>query len=101
MNENKKIEVTNDMLYAAIEASIERVKNQIIDELVMSDDEWLLDDILVNIQECIVRAEMQKKIYHSWIFEGRIPDEFIYDPGGPDVIDDEDDLDDSDDDDDE
>lgn len=98
MNENKKFEVTNDMLYAAIEASIERVKNQIIDELVMSDDERLLDDILDNIQECIVRAEIQKKIYHSWIFEGTILDEFIYDPGGPDVIDDEDDLDEPDDD---
>ena len=99
MNENKKFEVTNDMLYAAIEASIERVKNQIIDELIMSDDEMLLDEILDNVQECIVRAEMQKQIYHSWIFEGTIPDEFIYDPGGPDTINDEDDLDDSDDDD--
>ena len=68
MNENKKFEVTNDMLYAAIEASIERVKNQIIDELIMSDDEKLLDEILDDVQECIIRAELQKKIYHSWIF---------------------------------
>lgn len=95
MNENKEFKVTNDMLYAAIEASIERVKNQIIDELIMSDDEMLLDEILDNVQECIIRAEMQKKIYHSWIFEGAIPNEFIYDPGGPDVIN-EDDSDDDD-----
>lgn len=99
MNENKEFKVTNDILYAAIEASIERVKNQIIDELIMSDDEMLFDEIIDNVQECLMRAEMQKKIYHSWIFEGTIPDEFIYDPGGPDSIDDEDDLDDSDDDD--
>ena len=93
MNENKEFEVTNDMLYATIEAGIERVKNQIIDELIMSDDEMLLDEIIDNVQECLMRAEMQKKIYHSWIFEGTIPDEFIYDPGGPDIVDDEDDLD--------
>lgn len=91
MNENKEFKVTNDMLYAAIEAGIERVKNQIIDELIMSDDEMLLDEIIDNVQECIERAEMQKKIYHSWIFEHTIPDEFIYDPGGPDVVDDLDD----------
>lgn len=97
MNENKKFEVTNDMLYAAIVAGIERVKNQIIDELIMSDDELRLDEIIDNVQECIERAEMQKRIYRSWIFEGTIPDEFIYDPGEPDVIDDEeDDLDDDD-----
>ena len=101
MNENKKIEVTNDILYGEIEAGIERVKNQIIDALIMNDDELLLDEIIDNVQECIERAEMQKKVYHSWIFEGTIPDEFIYDPGGPDTIDDEDDLDDPDDDDDE
>ena len=93
MNENKEFKVTNDMLYAAIEAGIERVKNQIIDELIMSDDEMLLDEILDNVQECIVRAEMQKKVYHSWIFEHTIPDEFIYDPGEEDVIEDDDDPD--------
>lgn len=99
MNENKKFEVTNDMLYAAIVAGIERVTDKLIEEFLMSDDELLLDEIIDNVQECLMRAEMQKKIYRSWIFEGTIPDEFIYDPGGPDVIDDEDDLDDSDDDD--
>jgi len=90
MNENKEFEVTNDMLYKEIEASIERVKNQIIDELIMSDNELLLDEIIDNVQECIERAEMQKRIYRSWIFEGTIPDEFIYDPGGPDAIEDDD-----------
>ena len=88
--ENKEFEVTNDMLYKEIEASIERVKNQIIDELIMSDNELLLDEIIDNVQECIERAEMQKRIYRSWIFEGTIPDEFIYDPGGPDAIEDDD-----------
>lgn len=88
--ENKEFEVTNDMLYKEIEASIERVKNQIIDEFIMSDNELLLDEIIDNVQECIERAEMQKRIYRSWIFEGTIPDEFIYDPGGPDSIEDDD-----------
>ena len=99
MNENKKFEVTNDMLYSEIEAGIERVTDKLIEEFLMSDDEMLLDEIIDNIQECLTRAEIQKKIYHSWIFEGTIPDEFIYDPGGPDVIDDEDGLDEPDDDD--
>jgi hypothetical protein len=89
--ENKNFTVTNDMLYAAIEASIDRITEQIIDEFVMSDDEMLLDDILDNVQECLERAEVQKKIYHAWIYEHTIPDEFIYDPGGEDVIDDEND----------
>ena len=88
---NKEFKVTNDVLYAAIEAGIERVKNQIIDELIMSDDEMLLDEILDNVQECLERAEMQKKIYHSWIFEHTIPDEFIYNPGEEDVIEEDDD----------
>lgn len=87
--------MNKDILYAAIEAGIDRVTNKLIEEFLMSDDEMLLDEILDNVQECLMQAEMQKKIYHSWIFEGTIPDEFIYDPGGPDVIDE---LDDSDDD---
>lgn len=93
---NKEFKVTNDILYAAIEASIDRVKNQIIDELILSDDEKLLDEILDDVQECLVRAEMQKKIYHSWIFEGTIPDEFIYDPGGPDTVENDEDIEDDD-----
>ena len=88
--------MNKDILYAAIEAGIDRVTNKLIEEFLMSDDEMLLDEIIDNVQECLMQAEMQKKIYHSWIFEGTIPDEFIYDPGGPDVIDDEDDPDDDD-----
>ena len=90
--------MNKDILYAAIEAGIDRVTNKLIEEFLMSDDEMLLDEILDNVQECLTQADIQKKIYHSWIFEGTIPDEFIYDPGGPDTINDEDDLDDSDDD---
>lgn len=81
-----KYEITNDKLYAEIDAGIDRVKDRIIDELIMSDDELLLDDILDQVQEAMLRAEMQKKIYHSWIFEHTIPDEFIYDPGEDDEI---------------
>ena len=91
MMENKEFEVTNDILYTEIEAGIDRVKNRIIEELIMSDDEYLLDDILDQAQEAIRRAEIQKQIYHSWIFEHTIPDEFIYDPGEEDVIEDDDD----------
>ena len=92
MNEEnkKKYEITNDKLYTEIDAGIDRVKNRIIDELLMSDDEMLLDDILDQIQEAMLRAEMQKKIYHSWIFEHTIPDEFIYDPEEDDEIEDDD-----------
>lgn len=88
--------MNKDILYAAIEAGIDRVTNKLIEEFLMSDDEMLLDEILDNVQECLMQAEMQKKIYRSWIFDGTIPDEFIYDPGGPDVIDDLDDPDDDD-----
>jgi len=88
--------MNKDILYAAIEAGIDRVTNKLIEEFLMSDDEMLLDEILDNVQECLTQADIQKKIYHSWIFEGTIPDEFIYDPGGPDVIDDLDDPDDDD-----
>lgn len=88
-NKNQKFEVTNDMLYAEVEAGIERVKQRIIDELLMSDDDLFLDDILDQIQEAMYRADMQKKVYHSWIFERTIPDEFIYDPGEDDEIEEE------------
>ena len=88
--------MNKDILYAAIEAGIDRVTNKLIEEFLMSDDEMLLDEIIDNVQECLMQAEMQKKIYRSWIFDGTIPDEFIYDPGGPDVIDDEDEPDDDD-----
>lgn len=88
--------MNKDILYAAIEAGIDRVTNKLIEEFLMSDDEMLLDEIIDNVQECLTQADIQKKIYHSWIFEGTIPDEFIYDPGGPDVIDDLDDPDDDD-----
>ena len=92
MNEEnkKKYEITNDKLYTEIDAGIDRVKNRIIDELLMSDDEMLLDDILDQVQEAMLRAEMQKKIYHSWIFERTIPDEFIYDPEEDEEIEDDD-----------
>ena len=89
MNENNEFKVTNDMLYSELEAGIDRVKNQIVEALIMSDDEMLLDEILDQVQEAIRRAEIQKKIYHSWIFEHTIPDEFIYDPGEEDVIEDD------------
>lgn len=89
MNENKEFKVTNDMLYSEIEAGIDRVKNQIVEALIMSDDEMLLDEILDQVQEAIRRAEIQKKIYHSWIFEHTIPDEYIYDPGEEDIIEDD------------
>lgn len=88
--------MNKDILYAAIEAGIDRVTNKLIEEFLMSDDEMLLDEIIDNVQECLMQAVMQKKIYRSWIFDGTIPDEFIYDPGGPDVIDDLDDPDDDD-----
>lgn len=89
MNENNEFKVTNDMLYSELEAGIDRVKNQIVEALIMSDDEMLLDEILDQVQEAIRRAEIQKKIYHSWIFEHTIPDEYIYDPGEEDVIEDD------------
>lgn len=91
MNKNNEFKVTNDVLYSEIEAGIDRVKNQIIEALIMSDDEMLLDEILDQVQEAIRRAEIQKKIYHSWIFEHTIPDEYIYDPGEEDVIEDDED----------
>ena len=89
MNENNEFKVTNDMLYSELEAGLDRVKNQIVEALIMSDDEMLLDEILDQVQEAIRRAEIQKKIYHSWIFEHTIPDEYIYDPGEEDVIEDD------------
>lgn len=89
MMENKEFKVTNDVLYSEIEAGIDRVKNQIVEALIMSDDEMLLDEILDQVQEAIHRAEIQKKIYHSWIFEHTISDEYIYDPGEEDVIEDD------------
>lgn len=94
MNENNEFKVTNDMLYSEIEAGIDRVKNQIVEALITSDDEMLLDEILDKVQEAIRRAEIQKKIYHSWIFEHTIPDEYIYDPGEEDVIEDDEDAED-------
>ena len=92
MNENNEFKVTNDMLYSELEAGIDRVKNQIVEALIMSDDEMLLDEILDQVQEAIRRAEIQKKIYHSWIFEHTIPDEYIYDPGEEDVVEDNEDT---------
>lgn len=92
--ENNEFKVTNDMLYSEIEAGIDRVKNQIVEALIMSNDEKLLDEILDQVQEAIRRAEIQKKIYHFWIFEHTIPDEYIYDPGEEDVIENDEDTED-------
>lgn len=86
MSENNT--VTNDILYNEIEAGIDRVKNHIIDALIMSDDEKLLDEILDQIQEAIQRAEAQKEIYRSWIYNHEIPEKYIYDPGEEDYIED-------------
>ncbi len=88
--ENNKYGITNDVLYNEIEAGVERIKNAIVDQLLMSDDEMLLDDIVEQIQSTLISAEKQKKIYKSWIFERRIPDEFIFDPGKEDTIEDDD-----------
>lgn len=86
--------ITNDELFNEIEASINRIKERIIDELILSDDELLLDDIIDGIQQAIEQTKIQKKVYWSWIFKHEIPEEFIYDPGKEDIIeDDEEELD--------
>lgn len=92
MSENNT--VTNDILYNEIEAGIDRVKDRIIEELIMSDDELLLDDILDQIQMAIQRAAAQKEIYRSWIYNHEIPEKYIYDPGDEDYIEDENEFDD-------
>lgn len=80
--------MTNDELYSAVEAGIDRVRDRIIEELLMSSDQKEIDEILDDIQTAILGAEKEKKIYRSWIFERMIPEEFIFDPGEEDIIDD-------------
>lgn len=91
-NGNTNYVITNDILYSEIEAGIVRIKNSIIDQLLMSDDEMLLDDIIDEIQMTLINAEKQKKLYHSWIFKRVIPDEFIFDPGKDDRIENEENI---------
>ena len=80
------MEITNDKLWAAIEAGIDRVRDRIIEEILLDSEGNDLDGVLDNVQMAMVGAEKEKKIYKSYIFKGEIPDEFIFDPGGEDII---------------
>ena len=86
MDENR---ITNDLLYNAVAAGIDRVRDRVIEELLMSDDEKGIDEVLDGIQTAMVTAEKANEIYRSWIFEGTIPEKYIYNPGGEDIIDEE------------
>ena len=90
MEEKNESTITNEKLYAKVEAGLDRIENGIIDQLLLSDDELLLDDILDEIQMAIQRTETEKKIYYSWIFKHELPDDLIWIPEGDDVIEDED-----------
>ena len=80
------MKVTNDKLWAVIESGIDRVRDRIIEEILLDSEENNLDSVLDNVQMAIVGAEKEKKIYKSYIFKGEIPEEFIFDPGGEDII---------------
>lgn len=88
------MEVTNDKLWAAIESGIERVRDRIIEEILLDSEGNDLDGVLDNVQMAMVGAEKEKKIYKSYIFKGEIPDEFIFDPGKEDIIENEEEEDD-------
>lgn len=81
--------ITNDQLYSEVEAGIDRIKDRIIEELLMSNDKKDIDEILDDVQTAMVSAKKEKKIYRSWIFEQKIPDEFIYEPDGEEIIENE------------
>lgn len=80
------MEITNDKLWAAIESGIERVRDRIIEEILLDSGGNDLDSVLDNVQMAMVGAEKEKKIYKSYIFKGEIPEEFIFDPGKEDII---------------
>lgn len=80
------MKVTNDELWVAIESGIERVRDRIIEEILLDSGGNDLDSVLDNVQMAMVGAEKEKKIYKSYIFKGEIPDEFIFDPGREDNI---------------
>ena len=80
------MEITNDKLWAAIESGIERVRDRIIEEILLDSGGNDLDSVLDNVQMAMVGAEKEKKIYKSYIFKGEIPEEFIFDPGREDII---------------
>ena len=83
--------VTNDALYNAVETGIDRVRDRIIEEILMDSDLKDLDRVLDDVQTALVSSEAEKKIYRSWIFERRVPDEVIWDPEKEDEIDEEED----------
>lgn len=80
------MEITNDKLWAAIEAGIDRVRDRIIEEILLDSEGNDLGGVLDNVRMAMVGAEKEKKIYKSYIFKGEIPDEFIFDPGREDII---------------
>lgn len=80
------MEITNDKLWAAIEAGIDRVRDRIIEEILLDSEGNDLDGVLDNVQMAMIGAEKEKKIYKSYIFKGEIPEEFIFDPGKEDII---------------
>ena len=88
------MEITNDKLWAAIESGIERVRDRIIEEILLDSEGNDLDGVLDNVQMAMIGAEKEKKIYTSYIFKGEIPDEFIFDPGREDIIENDDEEDD-------
>lgn len=88
------MEITNDKLWAAIESGIELVRDRIIEEILLDSGGNDLDSVLDNVQMAMVGAEKEKKIYKSYIFKGEVPDEFIFDPGREDIIENEEEEDD-------
>ena len=87
MEENR---ITNDQLYNEIAAAVDRIKDHIIEEILLNEEGLLLDGILDQVQEAIRYAEDQKDIYKSWIFKHEIPEKYIFDPGKEEVLEDDD-----------
>ena len=82
----------NDVVYAEIDAALERMKDRAIED-VLSQDRIVLDDAAEAVANILEDCSKTKRLFEAFIYTGDIPEELM------DYEDDDDDYDDDDDDD--
>lgn len=65
-------------VYLEICKGLERVKHMDIDSL-LTEDKINLDDAVEGVDIAIEECENAKRLFYSWIFEGKVPDDMYED----------------------
>lgn len=82
MDQNNMINnVPKARIYGEIKASLVRTKNQMIDDILATEDD--LDLVIEKTSRVIDDYEQTRVLMKSWVFDGKLPDGYVL-PGDND-----------------